>query len=204
MNDAAVILVMLYVGWIVLIILVSAYMESSKRVLVLTLTISALISSGVLVGSGILDNLRFIGDLILVPNIFMHWVIYSTIDKRGTSETPFLRFERYRLRKKVERIYERYSILNLFRDYYIGEVVLHAKADRLSPSDVAFKAIMLHLDSVVDKENICFEYLSNNNFEEVDKIIYAYENERKNGKLNIQIYKQCTRTVSLFKERFHI
>ena len=204
MNDTAVILVSLYVGWIVLIILVSAYMESSKRVLALTLTISALISSGVLVGSGILDNLLIMGDLILVPNILIHWVIYSTLDKQGTSETPLLRFKRYLLERKVRQIYQKYSLSTLFLDYYIGEAVWHAKADLLSPSDVAFQAITLSLEEITDKESVRFKYLSDNNFKQLDKIINACQNERDDGKLNIQIYNQCIDRVSQFKEKFNI
>ena len=204
MKGAIVILAVLYFGWIVFIISGTVFKESSKRVLALTLTISALVSSGLLVGSGILDNLLFTGDLVLAPNILIHWFIYSTIVKRGTSETPIQRFARYRLRKKVDRIYDKYSLSTLFLDYYIGEAVWHAKADRLSPSDVAFQAITLSLEEITDKESVRFKYISDNNFKELDKIINACQNERDDGKLNIQIYNQCIDRVNQFKEKFNI
>jgi hypothetical protein len=155
-------------------------------------------------GTGILDHLIFLGDIILYPNIFIHWFIYSTIVKRGTSETPIQRFARYRLRKKVDRIYEKYSLFTLFLDYYIGEAVWHAKADRLSPSDVAFQAITLSLEKITDKECVPFQFISDNNFKELDKIINACQNERDDGRLNIQIYNQCIDRVSQFKDKFNI
>ena len=204
MTDAIVILGVLYFGWMLFIMLQVAYKESTKGILALTLSISGIISSVFLIGSGILDHLIFLGDIILYPNIFIHWFIYSTIVKRGTSETPIQRFARYRLRKKVDRIYEKYSLFTLFLDELIGEAVWHAKADRLSPSDVAFQAITLSLEKITDKECVSFQFISDNNFKELDKIINACQNERDDGRLNIQIYNQCIDRVSQFKDKFNI
>lgn len=212
MDNVVIVFGLLFWGSMLFLILKEIYKDSSSKLLALILIISALVSWVVLLDLGIQDNSNVLGEILIYTNFFIHWVIYSTIDKRGTSKTPLQRLNRYLLERKVLRIFDRYKFYKHclgINDYHLENLVFHAKADGFSASDIAMNLISIALDSVNGKtvngnKDYLFLYYTDNGNKQLIDVWHACERERNEGRLSKNVYGKFHKSIKSFISRFNI
>lgn len=208
MEYGVIVIGLLFWGLMLFLLLKQIYQDSSSKLLALILIISALVSWAVLLDLGIRDDSNVLGEILIYTNFFIHWVIYSTIDKRGTSKTPLQRLNRYLLERKVLRIFDRYKLYKHclgINNFHLENLVFHARADGLSASDIAINLISIALDSVngSDKEYLLLYYTEYYNKQLID-VWHACERERNEGRLSKNVYDKFDKSIKSFISRFNI